>query len=164
MDAVAAERNWELQRHMFIFGDIKSELLESFRASSQAFVYIEEGDETSYIPLDVANLSIFDDKMSGSFKVGDNFQCAIKANSKEKWFQIKAGRNFINLREPEKYFKREDGGIDFYIFVNFRGLAIVMTSPEPMSIDAARPKLKRVSKSIIGYDKYGMAAVKRGVK
>lgn len=166
MDAVAAAHHqFELQRQMFIYGDIKSEMLSSFRSSEEAFVYHEEGDEVIYVPINVDSSAVFDDKMSGSFKVGDNFQCAVKENSKERWFQIKyAVKSFINLRDPQKYFKREDDVADYFIFVQFSGISIVMVNKSAMGVAKAVKLLKKMSKSIIGYDKHGSAYVKRGVK
>lgn len=166
MDAVAAAHHqFELQRQMFIYGDIKSEMLAAFREGEEAFVYLEDGDGVSCIPINVSSSAVYDDKMSGSFKVGDNFQCSIAENSKERWFQIKYSvKKFINLRDPEKYFRREHDGIDYFIFVAFAGVSIVMINRHAQGIEKAVKLIKKVSKSIIGYDKHGSAYVKRGVK
>lgn len=166
MDAVAAAHHaFELQRHMFIFGDIKSEMLTAFRGGTEAYVYLEEGEEAAYKPMNLSDLPVYDDKMSGSFKVGDDFQCAIKANSKERWFQIKYNtKSFINLRDPDKYFRREDELADYFVFVQFGGVSIVMINREAQGYVKAKALLKKMAKSIIGYDKHGGAYVKRGVK
>lgn len=166
MDAVsAAHHQFELQRQMFIYGDIKSEMLTAFRGGAEAFVYLEDGDEVSYIPIDVSSAAVYDDKMSGSFKVGDNFQCLVRENSKEIWFQIMYGvKKFINLRDPEKYFRREEPDADYFIFVQSSGISIVMINRHAEGISKAAKLLKKMARSIIGYDKHGSAYVKRGVK
>lgn len=166
MDAVAAAHHqFELQRQMFIYGDIKSEMLTAFRGAEEAVVYLEEEDEVSYIPVNVSSAAVFDDKMSGSFKVGDNFQCQIRENSKERWFQITYNpKKFINLRDPERYFRREEDGSDYFIFVQFTGVSIVMINRHALGMTKAANLLKKMAKSIIGYDKHGSAYVKRGVK
>lgn len=166
MDAVAAAHHqFELQRQYFIYGDLKSEMLGAFRGAEEAFVYHEEGDEVTYMPIDVAPEQVFDDKMSSSFKVGDRFKCAIKENSKERWFQIMYGaKRFINLRDPQKFIKREVDGIDYFIFVDFRSISIVMVNKHQLGMAKVRSLIPKVSKSIIGYDKHGSTYLKRGVK
>lgn len=165
MDAVAAANHkFELQRQAFIYADIKTELLESARSKPQLYVFHEEGEDFHYCEIDTVVQPIYDDKMTSSFKVGDNFQCALKENSKELWFQIKQGRNFINLRDPEMYFKREVDGVDYYVFVKMTGLSIVMVTPEVVTLTKARQLLKKMSKSIIKYDIHGNTVIKKGVK
>jgi hypothetical protein len=169
MDAVAlAHKQFELQRQAFIFADIKTELLESFREKKQAYIYHEESEETYCSMIDTKAVPIYDDKMTSSFKVGDNFNCIVRQSTKELWFQIKHNKTFINLRDPGKYFKREIDGVDYYVFVALTGLYIVMLVTEPLNFPDDFPKakamLRRMSKSIINYDKHGQAVVKRGVK
>jgi hypothetical protein len=165
MDAMTAANNaFELQRNLFIFGDIKSEMLTAFRTGAEAIVYTEEDEEASYGILDLGEASVYDDKMSGAFKVGDNFQCAIKESRTEKWFQIKYNKNIINLRHPEKYFKREEEGVDYFIFVAFTSVSVVMINQSTLGFTKAKSLLKKITRSIIGYDKHGQVFVKRGVK
>lgn len=165
MDAVtAANHKFELQRQAFIYADIKTELLESARSKPQLYVFHEEGDDYHYFEIDTKVEPIYDDKMTSSFKVGDNFQCILRQTSKELWFQIKQGRNFINLRDPEKYFKREVEGFDYYIFVKMTGLSIVMATPEVVPFTKAQKLLKKMSKSIIKYDIHGNTILKKGVR
>lgn len=165
MDAVAAANHrFELQRQAFIYADIKTELLESARSKPQLYVFHEEGEDFHYCEIDTVVQPIYDDKMTSSFKVGDNFQCALKENSKELWFQIKQGRNFINLRDPDMYIKREVDGVDYYVFVKMTGLSIVMVTPEVLDFSKAQKLLKKMSKSIIKYDNHGNTIIKKGVK
>jgi hypothetical protein len=165
MDAIAAANHqFELQRQAFIYADIKTELLDSFRSKSEAYVYHEEGEECYYSQIDTKAVPIFDDKQSSSFKVGDNFSCIVRQSRKELWFQIKNNKTFINLRDPDKYFKREINGVDYYIFVGLTGLYIVMLLPQPEAFQRAKAMLSRMSKSIINYDKHGQTVVKRGIK
>lgn len=165
MDAVAAANHrFELQRQAFIYADIKTELLESARSKPQLYVFHEEGEDFHYCEIDTAAQPIYDDKMTSSFKVGDNFQCSLKQNSKELWFQIKQGRNFINLRDPDMYIKREVDDVDYYVFVKMTGLSIVMVTPEVIDFSKAQKLLKKMSKSIIKYDIHGNTVIKKGVK
>ena len=165
MDAVeAANRRFELQRHAFIYADIKTELLESVRTKPQMYIFHEEGEECHYCEINTSVEPIYDDKMTSSFKVGDNFQCSVKQNTKELWLQIRQGRNFINLRDPDKFFKREVDGVDYYIFVKLLGLSIVMVTPEILDFGKARKLLRKMSRSIITYDIHGSAVIKKGVK
>jgi hypothetical protein len=165
MDALAiAEQKFELQRQAFIYGDIKSELLSAFRNSAHAVIYMEEEEDSHYVNLDPKALPIYDDVMDSSFKVGDNFKCLIRENSKERWFQIKYNKTFINLRDPENYFKREEDGIEYFIFTALTGITIIMLSPSVPDFSKMQKLLKKMSKSIIGYDKHGSTYVKRGVR
>jgi hypothetical protein len=165
MDAVsAANHRFELQRQAFIYADIKTELLESVRSKPQMYVFREEGEDYHYCEILTEVEPIYDDKMTSSFKVGDNFQCMLRENSKELWFQITQGRNFINLRDPDKYIKREVDGVDYYVFVKMTGLSIVMVTPEVVGLDKARKLLKKMSKSIIKYDVHGNTVIKKGVR
>lgn len=165
MDAVAiAHHKFELHRQAFIYADIKSEMLNAFRNSAHAVIYQEEVDDGHYVNIYPRNEPIFDDKMDSSFKVGDNFLCRIQENSKERWFQIKYNKTFINLRDPERYFKREVDGIEYYIFTELTKISMVMLSPEELDFPTMRKLLNKMSKSIIGYDKHGSVYVKRGVK
>lgn len=165
MDAVAiAHHNFELQRQAFIYADIKSEMLQAFRNSAQAVVFMDDGENARYVPIDTKVEPIYDDLMGSSFKVGDNFQCKIRENSKERWFQIKYEKTFINLRDPERYFKREEDGLEFFIFTALTGISIVMLSPQVLDYPKMKKVLNRVSNSIIGFDKHGSTYVKRGVK
>lgn len=165
MDAVAAAHHqFELQRQAFIYADIKTELLESFRTKNEAYVYHEDSEGSYYSKIDTKAVPIFDDKMSSSFKVGDNFNCQVRQNSKELWFQIKHNTKFINLRDPSKYFKREIDGVDYYIFVFLTELYIVMLLPQSVDYPKAKAMLTKMSKSIINYDKHGQTVVKRGIK
>lgn len=165
MDAVAiANHKFELHRRAFIYGDIKSEMLSAFRNSAHAVIFQEDFEDGHYVNIYPRNESIFDDKMGSSFKVGDNFLCRIQENSKERWFQIKYNKTFINLRDPERYFKREEDGIEYYIFVELSKISILMFTPEEFDFQKIRKLLNKMSKSIISYDKHGSAYVKRGVK
>jgi hypothetical protein len=165
MDAVAAANHqFELQRQAFIYADIKTELLDSFRNKSEAYVYHENDEGSYYSQIDTKSAEIFDDKQSSSFKVGDNFSCLVRQSRKELWFQIKNHKTLINLRDPNKYFKREINGVDYYIFVALTELYIVMLLPQPEDFQIAKALLSRMSKSIINYDKHGQAVVKPGVK
>ena len=165
MDAVAAANlQFEIQRQAFIYADIKTELLESFRTKSEAYVYHENVEDSLYSRIDIKSSAIYDDKMSSSFKVGDNFSCQIKQNSKELWFQIKNFKTFINLRDPQKYFKRTVDNVDYYIFVAYTEIFIVMLLPEETDFTKAKKLLAKMSKSIIEYDKHGQSIIKPGVK
>jgi hypothetical protein len=165
MDAVAnANHQFELQRQAFIYADIKSEMLQAFRGSAQAVIFMDDGENARYVPIDPKVEPIYDDKMDSSFKVGDNFQCKIRENSKERWFQIKYDKTFINLRDPERYFKREEDGFEFFIFTALTGISIVMLSPQVLDYPKMKKVLNRVSNSIIGFDKHGSTYLKRGVK
>lgn len=165
MDAVtAAHHRFELQRQAFIYADIKTELLESVRTKPQVFVFHEEGDDFLYSEIDSSTLPIFDDKMTSSFKVGDAFHCRVRENSKELWFQIQQGSNFINLRDPNRYIKRTVDGIDYYVFVKITGLSIVMVSPQILGFDKAKKLLKKMSKTLVKYDAHGNTEIKKGVR
>ncbi|WP_338924012.1 hypothetical protein V0M98_38000 (plasmid) [Pseudomonas silesiensis] len=165
MDAVTlANQQFELQRNAFIFADIKTELLESFQTKPLAYVYHEDDDGFYYSEINTKTVPIYDDKMTASFKVGDNFYCKVRQNSKELWFQIKNNKTFINLRDPSKYFKRQIDGVDYYIFVALTGLYIVMLLPQVLELPKAKAMLSKMSKSIISYDKHGQVMVKRGVE
>jgi hypothetical protein len=165
MDAYAlAEQKFELQRKAFIYGDIKSEMLTAFRNSAHAVIYMEDDEGAHYVNLDPKALPIYDVVMDSSFKVGDNFKCQIRENSKERWFQIKYDRTFINLREPNNHFKREVDGREFFIFTSLTNITIIMLSPSVPDLMTMRKVLTKMSNSIVGFDQHGSVYVKRGVK
>lgn len=165
MDAVAiANHKFELQRQAFIYAEIKIEMLQAFRNSAQALIFMDDGEGARYVPIDTKVEPIYDDLMGSSFKVGDNFQCKVRENSKERWFQIQYERTFINLRDPERYFKREEDGFEFFIFTALTGISIIMLCPHKLEYPEYKKLLNRVSNSIIGFDKHGSTYVKRGVK
>lgn len=158
-----AEINAEKQRMLFVFGDIKSDLLKSFRAHQFAYLFEETADGNHLIKMNTAEEPVWDDILAGSFKVGDNFTCQIRMGKTETFFQAKYGKNITNLYDPERYFRpqREEGKPDLFMFVKSTGITILALSEVELKADQAIRLLKKEARGVIGYDKHDNVVIKK---
>lgn len=158
-----AEINAEKQRLLFVFGDIKSDLLKSFRANQFAYLYEETADGTHLIKMNTAEEPVWDDILAGSFKVGDNFTCQIRMGKTETFLQAKYGKNITNLYDPERYLRpqRDEGKPDLFMFIKPTGITILALSEVELKTDQAMRLLKKEARGVIGFDQHDNVVIKK---
>jgi hypothetical protein len=160
-----ADQQLKISEALFIFGDIRLDILKGFRSASIAYIYDEDEEDNYYGTIDPSSEPVYDDMQGSSFKVGDRFTCRVreskKETNKEIWLQYRFNKNYVNLYDPGRYFFEKVDSISMFIFVKPDGLSMIMTSEEPLEFSKARALMVKTSKSIIKYDDNGYTVIKQ---